>query len=81
MSQTIQDTTAEGTTCSAPSIVLPENAVTPDVEIDKNLVNRYCIIQLPIMINCTVIPDAVFLKYCFKMYIVLKYYCCVSISN
>ncbi|KFQ23820.1 Protein MRVI1, partial [Merops nubicus] len=35
-----QDTTAEGTTCSIPSIVLPENAVTPDVEIDKNLVNR-----------------------------------------
>ncbi|KFO85779.1 Protein MRVI1, partial [Buceros rhinoceros silvestris] len=34
-----QDTTAEGTPCSAPSIVLPENAVTPDVEIDKNLVN------------------------------------------
>ncbi|NXP88809.1 MRVI1 protein, partial [Passerina amoena] len=29
-----------GTTCSTPSIVLPENAVTPDVEIDKNLVNR-----------------------------------------
>ncbi|KFQ88651.1 Protein MRVI1, partial [Phoenicopterus ruber ruber] len=35
-----QDTTVEGTTCSTPSIVLPENAVTPDVEIDKNLVNR-----------------------------------------
>ncbi|NXU13193.1 MRVI1 protein, partial [Pardalotus punctatus] len=29
-----------GTTCSTPSIVLPENAVTADVEIDKNLVNR-----------------------------------------
>ncbi|NXB14512.1 MRVI1 protein, partial [Rhagologus leucostigma] len=29
-----------GTTCSTPSILLPENAVTPDVEIDKNLVNR-----------------------------------------
>ncbi|NXP27395.1 MRVI1 protein, partial [Scytalopus superciliaris] len=29
-----------GTTCSTPSIVLPENAVTPDAEIDKNLVNR-----------------------------------------
>ncbi|KAM6394384.1 inositol 1,4,5-triphosphate receptor associated 1 isoform 5-T7 [Pluvialis apricaria] len=35
-----KDTTVEGTTCSTPSIVLPENAVTPDVEIDKNLVNR-----------------------------------------
>ncbi|KFQ94237.1 Protein MRVI1, partial [Nipponia nippon] len=35
-----QDTTVEGTTCSTPSIVLPENAVMPDVEIDKNLVNR-----------------------------------------
>ncbi|KFM13904.1 Protein MRVI1, partial [Aptenodytes forsteri] len=35
-----QDTTVEGTTCSTPSIVLPENAVPPDVEIDKNLVNR-----------------------------------------
>ncbi|NXP44288.1 MRVI1 protein, partial [Heliornis fulica] len=31
-----------GTTCSTPSIVLPENAVTPDVETDKNLVNRSC---------------------------------------
>ncbi|NXF92066.1 MRVI1 protein, partial [Eubucco bourcierii] len=29
-----------GTTCSTPSIVLPGNAATPDVEIDKNLVNR-----------------------------------------
>ncbi|NWS94233.1 MRVI1 protein, partial [Mionectes macconnelli] len=29
-----------GTTCSTPSIVLPENAVTPEAEIDKNLVNR-----------------------------------------
>ncbi|KAF1413479.1 Protein MRVI1, partial [Spheniscus magellanicus] len=29
-----------GTTCSTPSIVLPENAVLPDAEIDKNLVNR-----------------------------------------
>ncbi|NXO19706.1 MRVI1 protein, partial [Cisticola juncidis] len=30
-----------GTTCSKPSIVLPENLhLTPDVEIDKNLVNR-----------------------------------------
>ncbi|NXY14587.1 MRVI1 protein, partial [Atrichornis clamosus] len=29
-----------GTTCSTPSIVLPENAVPPDVEIDKNLLNR-----------------------------------------
>ncbi|NWW89498.1 MRVI1 protein, partial [Rhynochetos jubatus] len=29
-----------GTTCSTPSIVLPENAVMPDTEIDKNLVNR-----------------------------------------
>ncbi|NXO48397.1 MRVI1 protein, partial [Aramus guarauna] len=29
-----------GTTCSTPSIVLPENAVMPDVEFDKNLVNR-----------------------------------------
>ncbi|NXY09487.1 MRVI1 protein, partial [Pteruthius melanotis] len=29
-----------GTTCSTPSIVLPENAVSPDVEIDKNLLNR-----------------------------------------
>ncbi|XP_053923612.1 inositol 1,4,5-triphosphate receptor associated 1 isoform X4 [Cuculus canorus] len=36
----VKDTTVEGTTCSTPSIVLPENAVTPDVEIDKNLVNR-----------------------------------------
>ncbi|KFW95097.1 Protein MRVI1, partial [Phalacrocorax carbo] len=35
-----QETTVEGTTCSTPSIVLPENAVTSDVEIDKNLVNR-----------------------------------------
>ncbi|KFP96802.1 Protein MRVI1, partial [Haliaeetus albicilla] len=35
-----QDTTVEGTTCSTPSVVLPENAVTPDVEIDKNLLNR-----------------------------------------
>ncbi|XP_055578702.1 inositol 1,4,5-triphosphate receptor associated 1 isoform X2 [Falco cherrug] len=35
-----KDTTVEGTTRSTPSIVLPENAVTPDVEIDKNLVNR-----------------------------------------
>ncbi|XP_075358256.1 inositol 1,4,5-triphosphate receptor associated 1 isoform X3 [Mycteria americana] len=35
-----KDTTVEGTACSTPSIVLPENAVTPDVEIDKNLVNR-----------------------------------------
>ncbi|KAM6068319.1 inositol 1,4,5-triphosphate receptor associated 1 isoform 6-T15 [Theristicus caerulescens] len=35
-----RDTTVEGTTCSTPSIVLPENAVMPDVEIDKNLVNR-----------------------------------------
>ncbi|XP_010012557.1 PREDICTED: protein MRVI1, partial [Nestor notabilis] len=34
------DTTVEGTACSTPSIVLPENAVTPDMEIDKNLVNR-----------------------------------------
>ncbi|XP_009869164.1 PREDICTED: protein MRVI1-like, partial [Apaloderma vittatum] len=39
-SSTAKDTTVEGTTCSTPSIVLPENAVTPDVEIDKNLVNR-----------------------------------------
>ncbi|NXT40585.1 MRVI1 protein, partial [Pelecanoides urinatrix] len=31
-----------GTTCSTPSIVLPENAVMPDVEIDKNLINRPC---------------------------------------
>ncbi|XP_053883371.1 inositol 1,4,5-triphosphate receptor associated 1 isoform X4 [Malaclemys terrapin pileata] len=36
----VKDATIEGTTCSTPSIVLPENAVTPDVEIDKNLVNR-----------------------------------------
>ncbi|XP_032919624.1 inositol 1,4,5-triphosphate receptor associated 1 isoform X1 [Catharus ustulatus] len=35
-----KDTAIEGTTCSTPSIVLPENAVTPDAEIDKNLVNR-----------------------------------------
>ncbi|XP_027592803.2 inositol 1,4,5-triphosphate receptor associated 1 [Pipra filicauda] len=35
-----KDTRAEGTTCSTPSIVLPENAVTPDSEVDKNLVNR-----------------------------------------
>ncbi|KFP53403.1 Protein MRVI1, partial [Cathartes aura] len=35
-----QDATVEGTTCSTPSIVLPENAVTSDVEIDKNLVHR-----------------------------------------
>ncbi|KAM9148662.1 inositol 1,4,5-triphosphate receptor associated 1 isoform 2-T2 [Pangshura tecta] len=33
----IKDAAIEGTTCSTPSIVLPENAVTPDV---KNLVNR-----------------------------------------
>lgn len=45
LSHTIQDTAVEGTTCSTPSIVLPENAVTPDTEIDKNLVNRYCIIH------------------------------------
>nr|XP_042714813.1 inositol 1,4,5-triphosphate receptor associated 1 isoform X6 [Chrysemys picta bellii] len=36
----VKAATIEGTTCSTPSIVLPENAVTPDVEIDKNLVNR-----------------------------------------
>ncbi|XP_019375127.1 PREDICTED: protein MRVI1 isoform X1 [Gavialis gangeticus] len=36
----VQDATVEGTTCSRPSIVLPENAVTSEVEIDKNLVNR-----------------------------------------
>ncbi|XP_023784353.1 protein MRVI1 isoform X3 [Cyanistes caeruleus] len=35
-----KDTTVEGTTRSTPSIVLPENAITPDVETDKNLVNR-----------------------------------------
>ncbi|XP_050192136.1 inositol 1,4,5-triphosphate receptor associated 1 isoform X1 [Myiozetetes cayanensis] len=35
-----KDTAVGGTTCSTPSIVLPENAVTPDAEIDKNLVNR-----------------------------------------
>ncbi|XP_072786837.1 inositol 1,4,5-triphosphate receptor associated 1 isoform X9 [Taeniopygia guttata] len=35
-----KDTTVEGTTCSTPSIVLPENAVMPDAETDKNLVNR-----------------------------------------
>ncbi|POI34285.1 hypothetical protein CIB84_001963 [Bambusicola thoracicus] len=35
-----KDTDAEGTTSSTPSIVLPENAGMPDVEIDKNLVNR-----------------------------------------
>ncbi|XP_038620542.1 inositol 1,4,5-triphosphate receptor associated 1 [Tachyglossus aculeatus] len=39
-SPTGQGSPVEGTTCNAPSIVLPENAVTPDVEIDKNLVNR-----------------------------------------
>ncbi|CAM5120774.1 unnamed protein product [Eretmochelys imbricata] len=39
-SSPVKDATVEGTTCSTPSIVLPENAVTPDVEIDKNLVNR-----------------------------------------
>ncbi|XP_057243681.1 inositol 1,4,5-triphosphate receptor associated 1-like [Malurus melanocephalus] len=37
-----KDTTIEGTTCNTPSTVLPENAVTPDVEIDKYLVNRPC---------------------------------------
>jgi len=45
--QIIQDTGSEGTTSSTPSIVLPENAGMPDVEIDKNLVNRYYI-MLPI---------------------------------
>ncbi|XP_062476142.1 inositol 1,4,5-triphosphate receptor associated 1 isoform X1 [Pezoporus occidentalis] len=35
-----KDTIVEGTVCSTPSIVLPENAVAPDMEIDKNLVNR-----------------------------------------
>nr|XP_041572659.1 inositol 1,4,5-triphosphate receptor associated 1 isoform X8 [Taeniopygia guttata] len=35
-----KDTTVEGTTCSTPSVVLPENAVMPDAETDKNLVNR-----------------------------------------
>ncbi|XP_010211493.1 PREDICTED: protein MRVI1 [Tinamus guttatus] len=35
-----RDTTVEVTACSRPSIVLPENAVTPGVEIDKNLVSR-----------------------------------------
>ncbi|KAI6068106.1 Protein MRVI1 isoform X4 [Aix galericulata] len=35
-----KDTTVEGTMRATPSIVLPENAVMPDVEIDKNLVNR-----------------------------------------
>ncbi|XP_061855792.1 inositol 1,4,5-triphosphate receptor associated 1 isoform X4 [Colius striatus] len=35
-----KDTTIEGTTCSTPSIVLPENAVTPEGEFDKNLLNR-----------------------------------------
>ncbi|KAM9556052.1 inositol 1,4,5-triphosphate receptor associated 1 isoform 1-T1 [Guaruba guarouba] len=35
-----KDTVVEGTACSTPSIVLPENAVTADMEIDKNLVNR-----------------------------------------
>lgn len=35
-----KDTGSEGTTSSTPSIVLPENAGMPDVEIDKNLVNR-----------------------------------------
>nr|XP_038036067.1 inositol 1,4,5-triphosphate receptor associated 1 isoform X3 [Anas platyrhynchos] len=35
-----KDTTVEGTMRTTPSIVLPENAVMPDVEIDKNLVNR-----------------------------------------
>ncbi|XP_030339848.1 protein MRVI1 isoform X1 [Strigops habroptila] len=40
ISPTAKDTTVEGTACSTPSIVLPENAVTSDVEIDKNLVNR-----------------------------------------
>ncbi|XP_073203682.1 inositol 1,4,5-triphosphate receptor associated 1 isoform X3 [Lepidochelys kempii] len=39
-SSPVKDATIEGTTCRTPSIVLPENAVTPDVEIDKNLVNR-----------------------------------------
>ncbi|XP_009678511.2 inositol 1,4,5-triphosphate receptor associated 1 isoform X3 [Struthio camelus] len=35
-----KDTTVEVTTRSRPSVVLPENAVTSDVEIDKNMVNR-----------------------------------------
>ncbi|XP_065539114.1 inositol 1,4,5-triphosphate receptor associated 1 isoform X3 [Lathamus discolor] len=35
-----KDTIVEGTACSTPSIVLPENAVAPDMEIGKNLVNR-----------------------------------------
>ncbi|XP_062432057.1 inositol 1,4,5-triphosphate receptor associated 1 isoform X4 [Rhea pennata] len=37
-----KDPTVEITTCSRPSIVLPENAVTTAVETDKNLVNRPC---------------------------------------
>ncbi|XP_025052505.1 protein MRVI1 isoform X1 [Alligator sinensis] len=40
LTQTERDATVEGTTCSRPSIVLPENAVTSEVEIDNNLVNR-----------------------------------------
>ncbi|XP_061236428.1 inositol 1,4,5-triphosphate receptor associated 1 [Neopsephotus bourkii] len=35
-----KDTIVEGSVCSTPSIVLPENAVAPDMEIDKNLINR-----------------------------------------
>ncbi|XP_065611384.1 inositol 1,4,5-triphosphate receptor associated 1 isoform X4 [Cyrtonyx montezumae] len=36
----VKDTGAEGTAICMPPIVLPENAGMPDVEIDKNLVNR-----------------------------------------
>ncbi|KFP86478.1 Protein MRVI1, partial [Acanthisitta chloris] len=35
-----QDTAVEGTTCSTPSIVLPEDSGTPEAETDRNLVNR-----------------------------------------
>lgn len=36
MTQKERDATIDGTACSAPSIVLPENAVMPDVEIEVN---------------------------------------------
>uniref|UniRef100_A0A8C6JH29 Uncharacterized protein n=1 Tax=Melopsittacus undulatus TaxID=13146 RepID=A0A8C6JH29_MELUD len=40
ISPSAKDTVVEGTACRTPSIVLSENAVAPDMEIDKNLVNR-----------------------------------------
>uniref|UniRef100_A0A8C2SWX0 Inositol 1,4,5-triphosphate receptor associated 1 n=1 Tax=Coturnix japonica TaxID=93934 RepID=A0A8C2SWX0_COTJA len=48
------------TTSSTPSIVLPENAGMPDVEIDKNLVNRYCIMCYQSMHNLYCSNSAIF---------------------